>query len=439
MRELLTLAIVVFGYALVSHRVDRLAVTGPMVMVAVGLAIGDGGLGWLELGLENESVRLLAEATLVLVLFSDATRIDLGRLRASVDIPARMLGVGLPLTVALGTVLAVALFDGLRFWEAALLAAILAPTDAALGAAVVSDGRLPVRVRQTINVESGLNDGLAVPVVTVMLALASAEEQGDTGEWLEFVARQLGFGVSIGIAAGVAGGLLLDAFVSRGWVDGALRQISTLAIAVAAFAGAEQIEGNGFVAAFVAGLAFGAVARAHCPNVQDFVEDEGELLTLLTFLVFGAVIAGPRLDDLTWQIALYVVLSLTVVRMAPVAVSLVGTGLRRETVAFFGWFGPRGLASVVFGILVVEEGGLVGGEEIFLVMAWTVLASVFVHGVTARPWASGLAARLSRAADERKRAEMAEMPDLPPRRPASRATASRRPIRENPPGPAVPE
>ncbi len=438
MRELLTLAIVVFGYALVSHRVERLAITGPMVMVAVGLAIGEGGLGWLDLGLETEFVSVLAEATLVLVLFSDATRIDLRRLRANVGIPARMLGFGLPLTVVVGTLAALALFDDLRFWEAALLAAILAPTDAALGAAVVTDDRLPVRIRQSLNVESGLNDGLAVPVVTVMLALAAAEEEGDTAEWIEFIARQIGFGLVIGIAAGSVGGLLLDGFVSRGWVDGALRQISTLAIAVAAFAGAEQIEGNGFVAAFVAGLAFGAVARAHCPHVQDFVEDEGELLTLLTFLVFGAVIAGPRLDELTWQIAVYTVLSLTVVRMVPVAASLLGAGLRHETVAFFGWFGPRGLASVVFGILVVEEVDLTGGDEIFLVMAWTVLASVFLHGVTARPWAAGLASRLSgMAAEAPEMVEMGEMPDLPPRSrrwPSSlRREVERASPRENPP------
>ncbi len=437
MRELLTLAVVVFGYALVSHRVERLAVTGPMVMVAVGLVIGDGGLGWLELELETESVSLLAEATLVLVLFSDATRIDLRRLRANFGIPARMLGIGLPMTVALGTVAAVVLLDGLRFWEAALLAAILAPTDAALGAAVVTDHRLPVRIRQSVNVESGLNDGLAVPVVTVMLALAAAEEEGDTAEWVEFIARQIGFGLVIGVAAGYAGGLLLDHFVSRGWVDGALRQISTLAIAVAAFAGAEQIEGNGFVAAFVAGLTFGAVARAHCPHVQDFVEDEGELLTLLTFLVFGAVIAGPRLDELTWQIALYAALSLTVVRMLPVAVSLMGAGLHRETVAFFGWFGPRGLASVVFGILVIEEVDLTGGDLVFGVMAWTVLASVFLHGVTARPWAAGLAARLdSMVDDEPEMAEMAEMPDLPPRRRSGPGSPAGAVDRENPPGAA---
>ncbi len=438
MRELLTMAIVVFGYALVSHRVERLAVTGPMVMVAVGLVIGEGGLDWLDLELETESVSLLAEATLVLVLFSDATRIDLMRLRANFGIPARMLGFGLPLTVVVGTLVALALFGDLRFWEAALLAAILAPTDAALGAAVVTDDRLPVRVRQSLNVESGLNDGLAVPVVTVMLALAAAEEEGDTAEWLEFIARQIGFGLVIGIAAGYVGGVLLDEFVKRGWVDGALRQISTLAIAVAAFAGAEQIEGNGFVAAFVAGLAFGAVARAHCPHVQDFVEDEGELLTLLTFLVFGAVIAGPRLDELTWQIAVYAVLSLTVIRMVPVAASLFGAGLRRETVAFFGWFGPRGLASVVFGILVVEEVDLTGSDEIFLVMAWTVLASVFLHGITARPWAAGLASRLAgMAPDEPEMVEMGEMPDLPPRR-RRWPSALRREVggagpRENPP------
>jgi NhaP-type Na+/H+ or K+/H+ antiporter len=396
LQDLLVIAAFVVAYGLVSGRLAGTVVTPPMLFVAFGLATGSSALGLLELDLDNEAVRVLAEATLVLVLFTDAARIDLRVLRREYHLPARLLGVGLPLTVALGALVAFVLFDGLEVWEAAVLAAVLAPTDAALGQVVVTSPDVPLRVRQGLNVESGLNDGIALPAVTVLVAAAaSAEDLGGPGSWGVFAAEQVGYGILAGLLVGLLGGRLIDAAASRGWMSEAFRQGSTLGVAAAAYALSESVGGNGFIAAFTGGLAFGTVARGVCQGVYDFTEEEGQLLTLLTFLVFGAAIVGPRLDELTWQVGAYAVLSLTVVRMLPVALSLLGSRLRADTVLFLGWFGPRGLASILFGLLVVEESGVAGADTIFLVVTWTVLLSVLAHGVSAAPAARTYARRIA--------------------------------------------
>jgi NhaP-type Na+/H+ or K+/H+ antiporter len=386
MTELAIVAGAVLAYALVSRRLESTVVTAPMVFVAAGILLGPTGIDAIELGLGEGAVRTLAEATLVLLLFTDAIRIDIMRLRAQIDLPGRLLGVGLPLTVAAGTAVALLLFDSFGLWEAALVAAILAPTDAALGQAVVTDPRVPVRVRQGLNVESGLNDGLMLPLITLFLALAAAGVDLETPAfWTEFVAKQIGFGVAVGGIVGGCGGWLIDRFSARGWVEGTFRQLATLAVGVGAFAGADLAEGNGFVAAFVAGLAFGAVAREQCQGAYDFAEDEGKLLALLTFFFFGAGIAGPALGELDWRVVAYAAASLTVVRMVPVAVALLGTRFHGPSILYLGWFGPRGLASILFGLFVLEEADLPLADEMFLVVTVTVLLSTLAHGVTAVP------------------------------------------------------
>lgn len=420
-QDLFVVAVVVFGFGLISARLDGSLISPPMVYVAAGIILGPSALGLLDVGLGQEGVRLLAEATLVVVLFSDASRIDLRVLRREYDLPARLLGLGLPLTIAAGGALALVLFGGLEFWEAMLLGAILAPTDAALGEVVVTSPAVPLRIRQALNVESGLNDGIALPVITLFLALAAVEEDLEsTSFWVAFVARQVGFGVLFGVGTGLAGAWLINRAVAANRIDGLYRQLATLAVAVAAFGGAEMVEGNGFIAAFTAGLCLGTIVRGPCKDIIDFSEDEGQLLALLTFLVFGATIAGPALDELTWEIAAYAVLSLTAVRMVPVALSLIGMHMRTDTIAFIGWFGPRGLASILFGLLVLEEADLANGPEIYLIVTWTVLLSVFAHGMTASPLSNRYGARLHAdrlRAEETAEAMMEDEPvtDLPTR------------------------
>ena len=415
MVELLVVALSVFGFAMFSQRSSLSPVTAPMVFAAVGLLVGTVGVDWFDLTLDSEVVSVLVEGTLVLVLFTDAARIDLRALRTEAALPARLLAIGLPLTIVTGTAAAALLFDELTLIEAGLVAAVLAPTDAALGQAVVSDRRLPVRIRQSLNVESGLNDGIMVPVVTVLLALSVAEaDVAGAGAWGEFLARQLGFGLAAGVLAGAAGGWLLHRRAVAGELEGTYRQLAALAVAAGAFAGAEVLGGNGFIAAFVAGLAFARVATSECADVRDFTEDEGELLTSLTFLVFGAALAGPRLSHLSWQIGLYAVASLTVVRLVPVLIALARSGTLLETRLFVGWFGPRGLASILFALLVSQELQGTGADLILDIAVWTVLLSIFAHGLSASWWAGRLGNRL--AARHETVAENRPAPELPTRR-----------------------
>lgn len=415
MAELLVVALSVFGFAMFSRRSSMSPVTAPMVFTAIGLLLGTLGTDWFDLSLDGEVVSVLVEGTLVLVLFTDAARIDLRALRTSAALPARLLGIGLPLTIIAGTGVAAVLFDSLTLVEAGLIAAILAPTDAALGQAVVSDQRLPARVRQTLNVESGLNDGIMVPVVTVLLALAVAESDG-TGAWgwAGFVAGQIGFGLTAGLLAGGLGGWLLHRRSVAGEVEATYRQLSGLAIAVAAYTAAEVVGGNGFIAAFVAGLLFAQAAATERADVQELTEDEGELLTALTFVIFGSVLAAPRLTELTWQIGAYAVLSLTVVRMLPVLIALGRTGTLLQTRLFMGWFGPRGLASILFALLVSQELSGARADTILAVAIWSVLLSVFAHGLSASTWAGHLAERLADGHD--RMPEKQHVPELPIRR-----------------------
>jgi len=409
-QDLALIATLLLGYSLISRWLAHRSISGPLAFSATGAALAIASVEVLDGAFIDSGVELMAEATLVILLFSDATRIDPSVLRRQAELPARMLGIGLPLTVVAGTLAGVVLIPGLTLLEAAVLAAIMAPTDAALGQAVVSDRRVPVRVRQALNVESGLNDGLMAPTVAILVGLAvmDGEAGGVTnGEPVEFIFRQLGFGLSVGLAVGLAGGWLLDRAVGRGWVEGEFRQIGVLAIAVCSFAFAEVFDGNGFVAAFVAGIAFGAIAQPHCDSATDFAEDEGQLLVALTFLIWGVSVLGPRLDDVSLDIALYVILSLTVVRMIPVALSLLGSGLEWPTVGYLGWFGPRGLASIIFGLFALEhlEGEV--GETIFLVVTWTCAVSIVAHGLSAVPLAARYGEWFASMDDE----EMAAMPE----------------------------
>ena len=380
------------AYSLVSRRLSQMSITGPMVFMLAGLAIGPSGLGLLAGSFDEGLIEVLAELTLVLILFTDATRIEVGKLRHSVQIPVRLLAIAMPLGVVLGTVAGRWLLPDASLFEVAVLAAVLIPTDAALGQAVVTNRQVPARIRQALNVESGLNDGLILPAITILAAAAAVgSAEGSAGVWIEFALRQIGYGVVCGVGAGFLGGWLLDRTWRRGWVEGVMRQLSTLAIAATAFSLAEILEGNGFVAAFLAGLAFGSVARSHCESAAEFSEDQGHLLSLLTFLFFGAVLLGPELSRVTTPVVVYAISSLTLVRMLPTAISVLGMGLEPRTTAFLGWFGPRGLASILFGLSVIHDAELPSAELFTTVVTATVALSVVVHGASSVPLSTAYA------------------------------------------------
>ena len=384
--QLATLAFILIGYAAISARIEGTSITAPMVFTVAGVLVGARSLGLIDLEQHGDEIKLLTEATLTVVLFAEASRIDLHALRGEAAVPARLLGIGLPLTLLAGFVAAVALIGELAWPEALLLAVILAPTDAALGQAVATSKRLPSRVRQSLNVESGLNDGICVPLFFVALAVAQAE-QTDAGwrEAVRLVLEELGYGALAGVAAGAIAAAVVIVAVRRGSIAPSWLQVVPLAAAGLAFGLADPVGGSGFIAAFVGGAFFGGLRKRAGGDVSYLIDETGDLLAAVTFIVFGAVLLAPAVEDATWQIALYAVLSLTLVRMIPVSLALIGTGARRPTVAFLGWFGPRGLASMVFALLLVEEGGLPNDDVILIVTFVAVGLSVFAHGVSAAP------------------------------------------------------
>jgi NhaP-type Na+/H+ or K+/H+ antiporter len=382
---LAAVAAVLLGYAACSGWLRKTPLTPAIVFITVGFVIGDHGLGVIGARSGTSAIRLLAEATLTVVLFTDASRINPQGLRQDHLLPSRMLGIGLPLTVALGGLVAAAMFGGFSLPEAMLLAVVLAPTDAALGQAVVTDARLPSRIRQALNVESGLNDGICVPLLFIFLAVAEADAgaKSDAGA-LRLIGEAIGYGIVGGVVAGGIAALLLGraregGFVERMWVQTVPAVAAALAYGLAA-----PIGGSGFIAAFVAGLVYGMLSPSRRDEDTELAEQIGEMLNGATFILFGAVLLGPAIDAISWRVAGYALLSLTVIRMVPVAISLIGTQARRQTVGFLGWFGPRGLASIVFAVIIVEESHLPGTPTLLAVTFTTVGLSVFAHGLTSQ-------------------------------------------------------
>ncbi|WP_017608510.1 cation:proton antiporter domain-containing protein [Nocardiopsis xinjiangensis] len=395
MAVVLAISVLFLGYALISGWTRGAWLTAPMVFVTGGLVLGPAGTGVLDGTVPGQVVRILTEATLVLVLFSDAVRIDLRALRRDYHLPLRLLGAGLPLGAALGALLAWGLLPTLGLLGAVLLSAVLIPTDAALGESVVADERLPGRIKQGLNVESGLNGGLVLPVVVVLSAMAgNLEDAADSApDWVFMTAQEVALGLLMGLAVGGLGGRALVLADTAGWINGTYRRLFPLALAAVAYTAAETIQGNGLLSAFAAGLLFGTAARSDRRFVHQFTEREGELVSMLTFLLFGALVIGPRLGDVDWRIVVYAVLSLVVVRPLAVAVATLGTRLRLETVLFLGWFGPRGLASIVFALMVVEQFDTAVSDRILVAVGVTVLLSVYAHGITDTPWTRSYARR----------------------------------------------
>ena len=379
------MGLILIGYSAISIPLSRRGVTSAMAFVAVGFVVGVSGLGLLDVALESAVSERITELALVFLLFSDSARIDLQSLRHDLQWPSRLLLVGLPLTMVAGFGAGLLVFPGIGLASAFLLSTMLCATDAALGQRVVEDPAVPPRVRQALDVESGLNDGLAVPFFLVAMDISMATlESGVPSAVVRNAATQIGWGMAAGVGAGILGGFLMRMAEQRHWLQPLWRQVLTLAAALIAYAAAVSFGGSGFIAAFVGGMTFGAVSRQHGLRVTSFTEEAGDLLAAVTWMGFGALAVSHSLPYITWRVVLYAVLSLTVVRMLPVAVALARTKARLRTVAFIGWFGPRGLASVVFGLLALER-GVPESQTLIATVVVTVGLSVFLHGLTSVP------------------------------------------------------
>jgi NhaP-type Na+/H+ or K+/H+ antiporter len=371
-------------WALISARLERWDITAPIAFVLLGLAVANGPLSLVHLRLRSADILVLAEITLALVLFSDASRVNAKTLRAHAELPARLLAIGLPLTVVVGGAAAAGVFRTGDLWLAAAIGAIVAPTDAALGASILRDERVPSGVRRALNVESGLNDGIATPFVNLFLAGALATEAAHNAGVGHAALALLG-GAAIGAAVGSMGALLLNLSRRAEWSEPVYGPLSVLALALFGYTAALLAGTNGFVAAFVAGIAFGTVTID--AELQAFAEETGTLMSLLVWFFFGAVMIVPGFKAATGLDLVFAILALTVVRMVPVAVALLGSGLGTATVAFIGWFGPRGLASVVFGLIAVDSLAPPDAHLVLGAVTVTVALSVLLHGISASPLA----------------------------------------------------
>ena len=375
----------VFVYSLISRRLERSVITAPMLFTAAGMvtSLVPGALHHLRL--DRTGLLVIAEVGLVMLLFTDASHISLRVLRGNRNAPVRLLSTGMLLTILLGAIAALVVLPGRSPWEAGILAAILAPTDAGLGQVIVSSPRVPTRIRQALNVEAGLNDGLSVPFLMFFIALALGATDGAGVVLTRFLGEQLGLGALVGLGTGLAGGRLLGLANRRDWVAPPLRQIGLVALPLLCVVVSEETGASMFIAAFVAGLAVQIGFPEARRHAGEFVEDWGQLLNLFVFFLFGLLVADAWMH-FSSAVVLYAVLSLTVVRMAPVALALAGTGLSRPTVLFMGWFGPRGLASIVLGLVyLAQQAHLPGEPTMRLAVMATVLLSIFAHGLSALP------------------------------------------------------
>ncbi len=398
---------IVFLYSLVSKRLQRTVLTAPIVFTAAGMLMFRLAPEVVGAGVNSHVFLGLAEVGLVLLLFTDASKTDLKLLRSIESLPARLLSVGLLLTILLGAIAAHIVFPHFSLWEAGILAAILAPTDAGLGQVIVTSPRVPMRVRQALNVEAGLNDGLSVPFLLFFMAIAAAKTEGGIASLMQFIVEQLGIGALVGVGVGLLGGWLLGVARTRRWMAESFQQIGVVALPLLCLALAEMLDASMFIAAFVAGLAVQIGFKEAGKHSVEFAEEWGQMFNLSVFFLFGMIVIRDwsQFGASAW---LYAVISLTLVRMVPVAVALAGTRLSPASAIFMGWFGPRGLASIVLGLVYLEqEMNLPGEATIRAAVMVTVLLSIFAHGLSAMPGISLYVqniGRLSPAAPERQQA-----------------------------------
>jgi len=391
------LASFAFLYSIAAGRIDKTPFTGPIVFISFGVLVGPLGLAWLNLEVTDTEMRVLADLTLAMLLFSEAANVDKSALQHGTGVPIRMLLVGLPGVIALGYLCGWLIFSELSLLELAILATTLAATDAALGKAVVTNKAVPARIREALNMESGLNDGLCVPVLLLFITLAKAGtgESGVIAMATKIFAQELGIGIVLGLVATATGSWLYHRAWKLGWIVKDWRRLPVTMLSLTCFGVAQTMHGSGFIAAFVGGLLFGYLARRSTHDLVLDTEGAGETLGMLTWALFGAVVIPGVVVLFNWQAILYALLSLTVIRIVPIVLSLSGTQERIESKLFLAWFGPRGLASIVFAVIVLDN-NLPGAEFIAVVVACTIILSAFAHGITANPLATALAARLKK-------------------------------------------
>ena len=417
--ELLCILIGILIIAAVSQRLSNTVITLPMLYTLFGLFIGLVFSEYVEISYEDPAVHLIIELTFMLILAVDASRINLTNLSRYHTMPLRLLFIALPLMIVMGTLVGAALFAGMDLLVLAILAVILTPADGDLAASVIENPKVPVRIRQALNVEGGLDDAISMSFLLLFISIAVSGNQEQVGtSFLMLTFSQVVFGVLAGLGMGFLGARYISWGVTSGWMSSKFQKIAWLAFVLLTFGLAEVLHGNGFIATFVFGLTSGSIAGPReTKKVDDFAEVENTLLMVVTFMLFGMVMLAPTIEHITLPMILYAVLSLTIVRMLPVAISMIGMKLKPTTVLFMGWFGPRGIASILYILLVVDTEEIVGKEMIFDIAVLTIFLSVIAHGISAAPLAEKYGARITQLINKGSAdAEAASVPEVPIRR-----------------------
>lgn len=389
-------ALLIFTYGLFSKLSEASPITAPMVFVSIGLLTGKLALDLFQFELDLHLLETIAEITLIVILFVDAVGIDRKKLLTMASLPARLLLIGLPLTMVLGLLLAIPFFGDANIWLIAAMAFMLSPTDAALGQAVISSKQVPEQTRYVIDVESGLNDGIALPPILACLAVLTAKPGTDfeLAFWGMFALKQVVYGILAGCAIGWLGGKLTERAVDKHWMNDLFQRLTSFSLALLAYALTEKIGGNGFIGTFFAGLTLGVGNIKIRSRVEEFGAAEGQLLSLFVFLLFGMILVPEALPYWDWKTLCYALLSLTIIRLLPVALSSIGVHSGWKTILFVGWFGPRGIASILYLLMTVKELGFKGNEPVLSVVVLTVLISIFAHGLSAVPFSNLYAAAM---------------------------------------------
>jgi len=384
----LGISLVILGYGLFSQLLAKYNISGPMVFTTVGVLLSPLVLGGEPINTNAEVIHIIAEITLILVLFSDSSALNLAQLKAHWRLPVRLLFVAMPITIAVTTLTAMWFFPHESTLYLLLLALILAPTDAALGKIVVSDERIPQTVRNTINVESGLNDGIVFPILLTVLAMIVSSSTTAESGWLSYIAQQVLIGALAGALVGWAGAKVMLYAIQKEWMEYQYSNLTPIALAIFSFYVAEFLGGNGYIAAFFSGLFLGNTSEVLRERVESFAESEGEFLVMLSFLIFGLVFIPMTIEYWNFKTLLFALLSLTILRMLPVVLSFGFFKVDLATRLFYGWFGPRGIASILYILVAFHElGSFQGHEEIFAVASMTIVLSIFLHGLSAQPLA----------------------------------------------------
>ncbi|WP_435140344.1 cation:proton antiporter domain-containing protein [Pseudopelagicola sp. nBUS_19] len=382
---LVYIALLMLLYCLFSGRIGSWGITMPMVFLAIGVAFSFGGpvLTLASVGVFHN----LAEITLALLLFADATVLRRQTLENIRQRTFRMLAFGLPCAIFLGAIINLLLLPSWPLWEACLLAALLAPTDAALGQSIQSNEYIPQALRDVINAESGLNDGLALPFVIFFAGLAIGGGEGDHSgtKLLPLIASQIGLGAFVGLAGGFAAGKLRNFVLRRNMMDQGLGKTVSLVLVGFIFFAADHVGGNSFIAVFIGGIAFANAVDGPVHHARHFLEGDGQFLAILSFFFIGMLFVPEAFNYLTMNDLLIVVISLFAVRPVAIWLSLIGTETTINERLFYGWFGPRGLATVLFAVFVVMDFEEVKNiDGIFTIVITAVLISAYAHGITAK-------------------------------------------------------